>query len=141
MPSVEPTPERCKVFQSEVHTPGPVVMINLIRFRDTAEYPNDFEAEPCTEREAYKRYSALAFRQIQSVDGRIVFLGQVQATVIAPDGEEWDQAFLVEYPSRAVMLEVLARPEYRAIVPHRTAALLNSRLIAVDPAGSSSSEA
>ena len=141
MPSVEPTPERYKAFQSEVDTPGPVVMINLIRFRDTAEYAAGFEAEPCTGREAYKRYSALAFPQIQSVDGRMVFFGQVQATVIAPDGEEWDEAFLVEYPSRAVMLEVLSRPEYRAIIPHRTAALLDSRLIAVQPSGSRSDEA
>ena len=130
MSSVEAERERYKAFMAGSDTPGPVVMINLLRYRQQAEYPAGFDAEPCSGREAYKRYSAAAFPMIQESGGRVVYWGEVQASVIAPAGEEWDDAFLVEYPNRQAMLSAVGAPEYRAIVPHRTAALSDSRLIA-----------
>jgi len=54
----------------------------------------------------------------------------VRATLIAPEAEEWDDALLVEYPSRAAFLEMVSQPEYLAAAPHRSAALEDSRLIA-----------
>jgi len=62
----------------------------------------------------------------------VVYRGRVQSSLIAPEGEEWDTAVLVEYPSRQVLLNMLASEEYRAIVPHRTAAVQDSRLIATE---------
>ena len=109
---------------------GPVVMINLLRYRERADYPSDFDAEPCSGREAYVRYSAVAARTIQKTGGQVRWAGEVVASVIAPSGETWDDAVLVEYPSRRAFLEMLALPEYQAGVPHRTAALEDSRLIA-----------
>lgn len=138
MESVEPSRERFAEFQSGADTPGPVVMINLLRFRGQAEYPEDFEAGPCSGQEAYQRYGSLAFPLIEAVGGRVVFAGKVQASVIAPEGEEWDEAILVEYPSRGAMLKAVSSPEYLAIVPHRTAALLDSRLIATEARSTSS---
>jgi len=129
MNSVEPDRERFEAFRSDADTPGPIVMLNLLRYREQADYPDDFEAEPCPGKEAYRRYSAQALARIESVGGRVIYWGRVQASVIAPDAEEWDEVFLVEYPSRAALLEMLSQPEYRAIVPHRTAGLLDSRLI------------
>jgi uncharacterized protein (DUF1330 family) len=49
--------------------------------------------------------------------------------VIGPDSEQWDDAVLIEYPSREAFLEMLSQPEYQAAAPHRTAALEDSRLI------------
>jgi uncharacterized protein (DUF1330 family) len=40
--------------------------------------------------------------------------------VIAPDGEEWNEAVLVEYPSRKAFLDMIGDPEYRAATVHRT---------------------
>jgi hypothetical protein len=57
-------------------------------------------------------------------------MGHVAVSVIAPEGEEWDDAVLVEYPSRKAFLDMLALPDYQAAVFHRTAALDDSRLIA-----------
>jgi uncharacterized protein (DUF1330 family) len=133
MHSVEPSHDRFRAFQVGAENTGPVVMINLLRYRPQAQYSEDFDATPCTGREAYQRYSAAAVRQIDAVAGRVIFWGSVQATVIAPDGEEWDDAFMVEYPNRAAMLKMLSTPDYLAVVPHRTAALLDSRLIATQP--------
>ena len=82
----------------------------------------------------------MALRTVSEAGGRVVWAGEVAGTVIAPDGEGWDDAVLVEYPSRKAFLDMIARPDYQAAVPHRTAALEDSRLIAtrarLEPPGS-----
>lgn len=130
MGCVEPGPERMQAFLGAGQDDAPIVMINLLRYRDRAAYPEGFEAEPCTGREAYQRYGAVAAQRIASVGGRVLWMGSVRSSVIAPEGEEWDDAILVEYPSRKAFLEMVSQPEYRAVAAHRTAALADSRLIA-----------
>ncbi len=130
MGSVEPSAERLRSFVETDKDDGPVVMINLLRYRTQAAYPSGFEAEPCTGREAYQRYGSVAAQRVASVGGRMLWMGSVQATVIAPDAERWDDAVLVEYPSRKAFIEMVSQPEYQSASPHRTAALEDSRLIA-----------
>ena len=97
---------------------------------ERAAYPDGFGAEPCSGREAYQRYAAVATGRIASVGGRLVWLGSAQHTLIGPEAERWDDAVLVEYPSRKAFLAMVSQPEYQAAAPHRTAALEDSRLIA-----------
>ncbi len=127
---VEPNPRRLQAFLEAGGDAEPIVMINLLRYRERASYPEGFAAEPCSGREAYQRYGAVAVQRIASVGGRMLWMGQVQTTVIGPDAEQWDDALLIEYPSRKAFLEMVSQPEYQAVVPHRTAALEDSRLIA-----------
>jgi len=128
--SVEPSPERLQAFLAEPAGDAPLVMINLLRYRERAQYPPGAGADPCSGREAYQRYAAVALQKVTSVGGRIVWMGRVAASVIAPEGEDWHDAVLVEYPSRKAFLAMLALPDYQAAVVHRTAALADSRLIA-----------
>lgn len=130
MGSIDPTPDQLKCFIDAPQDESPIVMINLLRYRDRAVYPQDFGAEPCSGREAYQRYGAVAMQRVASVGGRAVWMGSVKATVIAPEGEQWDDAVLVEYPSRKAFFEMISQPEYQVAVPHRSAALEDSRLIA-----------
>lgn len=130
MGSVEPSPDRLQAFLGAEDDGAPVVMINLLRYRERAAYPEGFAAEPCTGREAYQRYGSVAAQRISSVGGGLLWLGRVCFSVIAPQGEEWDDAILVQYPSRNAFLEMVAQPEYQAAAVHRTAALADSRLIA-----------
>jgi uncharacterized protein (DUF1330 family) len=129
MGSVEPSAEQIAALAA-LPDDGPVVMINLLRYRDAAAYPDGFGALPCSGREAYGRYGQVALRRVAGVGGRVLWMGAVSATVIAPEGERWDDAVLVQYPSRRAFLEMIAQPEYQAAAPHRTAALEDSRLIA-----------
>ncbi len=46
--------------------------------------------------------------------------------------DEWDRTFVVRYRQGADILNLLANPEYGAIVFHRTAALADSRLLMMD---------
>jgi uncharacterized protein (DUF1330 family) len=130
MGSVEPTAEQIGALVESAGEAAPVVMINLLRYREQAAYPDDFDAEPCSGREAYGRYGEVALQRVASVDGSVLWLGDVIATVIAPDAELWDDAVLVQYPSPRAFLDMLAQPEYLAAAPHRSAALADSRLIA-----------
>jgi len=128
--SIEPSPERIESFVTCDEPGAPLIMINLLRYRERARYPDGFEAEPCTGREAYERYGAVAAQRVAAAGGRLLWMGRVSASVIAPDGEEWDDAILVEYPSREAFLKMIADPAYQAAAPHRTAALADSRLLA-----------
>lgn len=129
---VEPNSERFRVFLEKGEDNSPVVMINLLRYREHASYPEGFDAEPCSGREAYQRYAAVAAQRVASVGGRMLWVGRVHFAVIAPESEQWDDAALVEYPSRKAFLEMVSQPEYQAAASHRTAALEDSRLIATE---------
>ena len=130
MGSVDPTPEQFKRFAEDVEGGRPIVMINLLRYRERADYPADSGASPCSGREAYQRYGEVTLKKVASVAGRPIWMGSAQACVIAPKDEVWDDAVLVEYPSKEAFLKMVAMPDYQAVVFHRTAALADSRLIA-----------
>ena len=109
----------------------PVVMLNLLRFREQAAYNDLLEA--CTGREAYKRYSQTSLQTIAAVGGSVIFSGKAHESLIAPQGEYWHQVFLVRYPSVAAFRSMLSMPHYQASVRHRTAALQDSRLTPITP--------
>jgi uncharacterized protein (DUF1330 family) len=136
MPSIEPSPEQLQKFIAETPDETPIVMINLLRYRDRAEYPPASAAEPCSGREAYQRYGAGVTPMVAEVGGKILWLGNVKRTVIGPGGEEWDDAVLVQYPSRTAFLTMVTRSDYQKVAMHRTAALADSRLIATVTAAS-----
>ena len=84
MSSIEPSPEKLRSFLESGSDDAPIVMINLLHFREQAAYPEGFAAEPCSGREAYRRYGEVAIKTIAAVGGRMVWMGSVQATVIGP---------------------------------------------------------
>ena len=128
MASIEPTPEQLSRLLGEPDE-GAIVMINLLRFRERAEYRAGSEAEPCGGREAYQRYGMHVLPLLAGVGGRILWSGSAQMVVIGPDGEGWDEAVLVEYPTRAAFLSMVTSEAYEKIREHRSAALEDSRLI------------
>jgi uncharacterized protein (DUF1330 family) len=134
MGSVRPEQDRFAAFMQEP-IEGRVVMINLLRYRERAEYEAGLDEEPCSGQDAYARYGAAVVPLIEKHGGRAVWLGQVCATLIAPEGEDWDTAALIEYPSREAFLAMVASPEYQKVEHHRSAALCDSRLICVAGGG------
>jgi uncharacterized protein (DUF1330 family) len=127
--AIEPDAAQIEALTSAEADDAPVIMLNLLRYREQAAYPAGFDAAPCSGREAYGRYAAVALATVAEAGGRVLWGGTARASVIAPPGERWDDVFLVEYPSRRAFLAMVVRPDYLAVAPHRTAALADSRLI------------
>ena len=116
----------------------PIEMLNLIRYRDLAEYPDDHAcaAEGLFGAEAYRRYMAARGLVFARFGGSILWKGEPQLVLIGPDSEAWDMAFVARYPDAAAFLAMIADPEYRQAVIHRQAAVQTSRLIRIAPADS-----
>ncbi len=110
---------------------GPIYMINLLRYREQADY-GDLEMPPCTGREAYQqRYVAAFAKAAGSKEFTVFYIGAVHATLVAPAGEAWDDVAIVEYPSFEVLRSIVdsAAYENEAALHHR-AALSDWRFIA-----------
>jgi uncharacterized protein (DUF1330 family) len=126
---VDPTRERFAVFRGD-DRPGPIHMLNLVRFRDRAVYPDGHEASGAEAYAAYGRDSRPVFER---VGGRIVWRGRFELVLIGPQDEAWDACFIAAYPTVAAFVEMVRDPVYREAVKHRQAAVLTSRLIRLAP--------
>ena len=101
---------------------GPFVMVNLLKFKERAEYEDGSDTD-LSGREAYLRYGAAVQACLASVGGRPVFSGEVAGLLLGEVEELWDMVALAEYPSRAAMRAMVMSREYHAIEKHRKAGL------------------
>ncbi len=108
----------------------PVHMLNLVRLRERAAYPDGREATGAEAYAAYGRESGPIFRR---VGGRIAWSGDFRLMLIGPEEERWDICFIAEYPSAAAFVEMVKDPDYQKAVINRQAAVLDSRLIRLAP--------
>ncbi len=114
----------------------PIMMLNLLRFRDRAVYEDGREVTGAEAYAAYGRESAPVFRR---VGGEIVWRGEPEGVLIGPQDERWDMIFVARYPTAYAFLEMVTDPDYRQAVRHRQAAVLDSRLIRTVEAGEGAS--
>lgn len=131
---VDPDKDTFALFR-ENDREGPIHMLNLVRLRDRAAYPDGREA---TGAEAYAAYGRESHPVFSRLGGRIVWRGRFELILIGPRDEHWDQCFIAQYPSVAAFVEMIRDPAYREAVKHRQAAVLDSRLIRLQPAGTGS---
>lgn len=131
MSLVDPAPGSFSAVLKQLPQDQPVVMLNLLAFREQADYGNSppSDCTPCSGHEAYQRYSRDALRHVQACGGEVVFMGAAQLPLVAPEDERWDEVLLVRYPSIKAFVGMVMNPEYQAITHHRSAALREARLI------------
>ena len=111
--------------------PGPIHMLNLIRLRERADYPDGREA---TGAEAYAAYSEGSAPVFARLGGKIAWRGSFELMLIGPaDSEQWDICFIAEYPSVQAFVEMIFDPLYREAMVHRQAAVADSRLARMQP--------
>ncbi len=127
--TIDPTGDDLKRIVATVAADTPVTMLNLLHVRDQAAYPATDDAEPCSGRDAYARYSRQALAHVRAVGGEPVVIAEVLGRFIGPDNEDWDEMLLVRYPSLSAFLAMIGNPDYQAATIHRTAALADARLI------------
>ena len=132
MRTIDPAPGHFKQLLKEVPLDQPIIMINLLKFRAQANYPEASGHTPCSGKEAYQRYETASSEKIKAAGGSILSMGAVLGTVIAPDTEGWDTALLVRWPSFQTFIDVIMDSEYQKGTIHRTSALEDARLIMME---------
>jgi len=129
MAHIDPTKEQFAAFR-DLPREGKIHMLNLVRLRERAEYPDGRKASGLEAYRAYARESGPVFRRL---GGRQFWVGKFEHMVIGPTDEKWDLVFIAEYPSAQAFIDMLRDPDYREAVKHRQAAVLDSRLIRLSP--------
>ena len=130
-PHLEPTPEAGREFFTR-NIQGPVVMLNLLRFRTIADYsdaPHLTPDVPISGEAAYKLYIDHTLPFLARSGGEVLFYGTGGGYLIGPSEERWDVAMLVRQASVQSFLAFASDQEYLLGVGHRTAALEDSRLL------------
>jgi uncharacterized protein (DUF1330 family) len=113
---------------------GPFVMVNLLKFKEKAEYADGSEPE-LSGREAYERYATGVTKLIEALGGGIRYSGKVAGLMLGEVDDLWDYVALAEYPSLAAFRAMVASPEMRAIEHHRSAGLAGQLNIRTKPGG------
>ena len=128
---IDPTRESGKAFVTRNIT-GRVVMLNLLRFRATADYsatPHLAPATPISGAAAYRLYMKHTQPFLEARGGELTFFGAGGTFLIGPASERWDVVMLVSQRSVADFIAFASDPGYLAGMGHRTAALEDSRLL------------
>ena len=123
------TKEEFEAFKA-VGRDGPIHMLNLVRVRETADYPDGRRA---TGAEAYAAYGRDSAPVLARLGGRIVWRGSMEFMLIGPRDEQWDYCFIAEYPSPQAFIDMIYDPDYRRAMVHRQAGCSDSRLIRMKP--------
>jgi uncharacterized protein (DUF1330 family) len=132
---IEVTPQQGARFFASAG-PGEVVMLNLLRFRERADYSHAPELEPAggiSGAEAYRRYMDGIEPLLEASGGELVFAGRPDFFLIGPQDEKWDFMMLVRQKDAASFLAFASNPAAQAITRHRTAAVADSRLLPLWP--------
>lgn len=128
---LEPTQELGRAFVARGIS-GRVVMLNLLRFRDVADYsatPHLAPQEPISGAAAYQLYIKHTLPHLEKSGGEVIFLGQGGHFLIGPANERWDAAMLVRQRSVSDFMAFAANQAYLEGMAHRVAALEDSRLL------------
>ncbi|MBR9835464.1 MAG: DUF1330 domain-containing protein [Alphaproteobacteria bacterium] len=134
MPALQPTTEQISRFTKDDHD-GPIVMVNLLKFRERAQYaPDDPEhGDDISGAEAYARYGrgVAELTSDPQIGVTTIYAGPAAGFLIGEG--DWDMVILARYPSRAHMARMMRDPRYQAAHRHRAAGLLHQDLIETRP--------
>jgi uncharacterized protein (DUF1330 family) len=115
------TPEQIQAMQ-EPGPNGPIYMVNLLKFRDKAEYEDGRESD-LSGRAAYQLYGLGVMQLLPKYGGKLVFVGDVTGLQIGKVEELWDEVVIAMYPDRAALLAMSTSKEWRDLSVHRAAGL------------------
>ncbi len=131
--SIDPTADQVRALR-DAPDEGPIVMLNLLKFRAEAAYDAGSGQAPCTGVEAYQRYQHVFTVTVGATSqAQVLYDGPVERImigVVGNDAAEWDKVLVVRYPSKAHFLAMMANEQYRSEgLPHRYAGLERTVLL------------
>ena len=130
---LQPTPESGAALLKR-NIAGEVIMLNLLRLRETADYSNNPElspASPISGKEAFQMYIDHTLPFLQRSGGELLLLAEGNQFLIGPGDERWDLVMLVKQHSIQSFFSFASAPDCMAGIGHRTAAVIDSRLLSI----------
>ncbi|MBI1279031.1 MAG: DUF1330 domain-containing protein [Anaerolineaceae bacterium] len=128
---LEPTQESGRAFVMR-RMQGNIIMLNLLRFREVADYsatPELAPETPISGAAAFQKYIDHTLPYLHETGGDISFLGSGGHFLIGPQSERWDLAMMIRQTSAESFLAFASHKDYLAGMGHRTAAVEDSRLL------------
>ncbi len=130
--SIDPTADQVRALRDS-GPDGPIVMINLLKFRERAAYPEGSGFEAASGAEAYARYQhAFTVTVGATSQAEVLYEGPVNQVFIgdpAARDADWDKVLIVRYPSRRHFLGMMANGDYKHALVHRYAGLERTVLL------------
>jgi uncharacterized protein (DUF1330 family) len=113
---------------------GPLQFLNLLAYHPDARYPDGHELADAglSGADAYNRYGLIALDHVMRRGGRLALYNDVEQVLI-PDGVQWEQVAVMEYPNTAAFLDMIGDHEYTAGLVHRDAGLSNTAVFVTRP--------
>ncbi|MEM6653934.1 MAG: DUF1330 domain-containing protein [Pseudomonadota bacterium] len=101
---------------------GPIFMVNLLKFKDKAEYADGRETE-LTGREAYGIYGQGVAQLLPEFGGQVFFVANTTFLALGQVEVLWDEVAIAAYPNRRALVEMAASQAWQDIAVHRAAGL------------------
>ena len=112
---------------------GPIYMINLLKFKEPAEYEDGRDTQ-LTGYEAYQIYGKGVAQLLPKYGGEVFFMGDVTFLSLGQVEELWDEVAIAKYPDRGSLVQMTSSEEWQALAVHRAAGLAGQLNIeTVDP--------
>ena len=108
---------------------GPVWMINLMRYKDQAEYVDGRETQ-LSGREADDEYTPVG--PLAAVGAEIVYAADVEDQLLG-DEPKWDRVAVVKYPTRASFIAMQERQDFQTAHEHKEAGMAETIVIGGQP--------
>ena len=128
--SVHPSKEQMEGFL-EGDSETPIAMINLLKFKEKAEYEDGRDTD-LTGEQAYAIYGKEVVEHLKKVGGKVSFGGSINRLMLGEVEELWDTTFIAKYPSKKAMLKMITDPDYLESNKHRVAGLAGQLNIEVE---------
>ena len=108
--ALTPNEQQIKEFtEGDIDTP--IYMVNLLKFREKAEYEDKRNTDLSGE-EAYAIYGMEVIEHLKKVGGKTIFSGVISRLMLGEVEELWDWIAIARYPSRKAMLKIIKDTSY-----------------------------
>ena len=118
---ISPRPDQVKaLLESDLE--GPVAMLNLLKFKDKAEYADGRDSD-LTGRQAYQLYGMGVAGLLPDYGGRVFFMADTTFLSLGEVDELWDEVAIAVYPDRNALFRMSSSQEWQDLAVHREAGL------------------
>lgn len=111
-------------FMNDYPADTPVAMVNILKFKEKLGNGDE------TGQQAYLRYSQNMQPLLAKAQAKIVWMGNVNQTLVGDTDDQPSMVLIVEYPSKQHFIDMSTSDEYKVIGQDREIALEYGGLLA-----------